>query len=63
MQSRYYATITDISFYNSSPFTFMNDTVSPVFRQRRNLEKWLNQFGDDIDGILSYTITYHKIKK
>lgn len=63
MQSRYYAMITEISFYDSSPFTFMDDIVSPTFRQRRNLEKWLGSFSYGIDGILSYTITYYRIKK
>lgn len=62
MKPHYYALISDISFYDQSPFTHMPDTQTPTFKTRRKLDAYLDTWSNGIDGILSYTITYCKFK-
>lgn len=64
MTKHYYAKISDISFYENSPFTSMPDTLLGPFKSKRNAKLADNKFGFEpvIEGLLGYTVQIIKTK-
>lgn len=52
LKSRYSADISDICFYPSSPFSIMENFTTPTFKNKRKLEKFLDDWRDSVTGIL-----------
>jgi hypothetical protein len=56
-RKHYFVEIFDISFYDSSPFTTMPNTLLGPFKNKRNANIALDNFGFDpeITGLLGYS--------
>ena len=52
----YHIQLTDFTFYDSSPYSFLPDTEIFTFRTARQRDNWLDDFTLSIQGILSYTV-------
>ena len=65
MKPHYYVSITEIAFYDNSPFTSMPNTLLGPFKTKRKAKLADGNFGFDpeIEGLLGYSSQLIKSKE